>query len=165
MSVRSRFPSPYAMECAPEAKGWQGCFPYYSVFQKVHQTTEENRFWFCDAQHWPIAILPFDCVAAEFAFKCLSQFNSRHWIVPAANGLDYRVHNGYFYVSPVGVDPKLMAGRVPKFMERAGYYFQNWPTLLENWQRKMRAAIADMEAVEFIPLPDEVPIEWIREGR
>jgi pyruvate,water dikinase len=165
MSVRSRFPSPYTMECAPEAKGWQSYFPYYSTFQKVHQTTEENRFWYCDAQHWPTVISPFDWIAAEFAYKTLSQFNSRHYIVPPANGLDYRVHNGYFYVNPVAVDPKLIAGRVPKFMERAGYYFQNWPTLLENWHRKMRAAIADIGTVEFNALPDEVPIDWIREGR
>ena len=46
-------------------------------------------------------------------------------------------------MSPVAVAPELIAGRVPQFMERAGYYFQNWDSLLANWHDKVRANIAD----------------------
>lgn len=165
MTVHGKFPSPYSLKSPPEAEGWQSYFPYYSVFQNVHRDVDENRFWYCDAQHWPTVIRPFEWIAAEFAYKGVSQFNSRHYIVPPANGLDYRVHNGYFYVNPVAVDPSEIAGRVPRFIERAGYYFQNWPKLLENWNKKMRAAIAEMDALRFEPLPEEVPLEWIQDGR
>ena len=55
-------------------------------------------------------------------------------------------------------------GRVPHFMERAGYYFENWDRLLENWKRKVRSTIADLEAIAFKPLPPVVPIEDITSG-
>src|SRR5207342_897785 len=48
---------------------------------------------------------------------------------------------------------------------RAGHYYANWDALLENWHEKMRRVIADLEALDFQPLPEVVPIEWITEGR
>ena len=50
-------------------------------------------------------------------------------------------------------------------MERAGFYFQNWNTLVENWHGKVRDVIDKLEALKFEPLPDVVPKEWIFEGR
>ena len=49
-------------------------------------------------------------------------------------------------------------------MDRAGHYFQNWPTLLENWHKKVKANIDEMEAISFEKLPDVVPIERIKDG-
>ena len=74
----------------------------------------------------------------EFACQCLGQYNTRHYLIPPANGIDYRVHNGYVYMCPVAVPEEEIPARVPQFLARAGHYFANWPTLLENWQRKMR---------------------------
>jgi pyruvate,water dikinase len=103
-------------------------------------------------------------VTVEFAVKCLGQYNTRHYMIPPANGVDYRIHNGYCYMSPVAVAPELIAGRVPQFMERAGYYFQNWDSLLANWDKKVRANIAALEALHFEKLPDVVPLDWVTEG-
>jgi len=75
------------------------------------------------------------------------------------------VHNGFVYMSPVPVPEDQIGPRVAQFTERAGHYFANWPTLLENWERKILRVIADLEALEFEPLPEVVPMEWIREGR
>ncbi len=45
-------------------------------------------------------------------------------LCPPANGIDYRVHNGYVYMTPVPVaDPAEIPARVPQFLERAGHYF------------------------------------------
>ena len=103
-------------------------------------------------------------MTVEFAVKCLGQYNTRHYLIPPANGVDYRIHNGYCYMSPVAVAPELIAGRVPQFMERAGYYFQNWDSLLANWDKKVRANIAELEALHFEKLPDVVPLDWVTEG-
>jgi pyruvate,water dikinase len=165
MNVSARFPSPYTIKAPPGADGWQELYPYYVVFQNELKAEEENRFWYCDAQHWPTVILPFDAVVAEFAYKSVSQYNTRQWIVPPANGLDYRIFNGYFYVNPVAVPPDQIPSRVPQFIERAGHYFQNWNSLLANWDKKIRGTITEMEAVIFEPLPDVVPLEWVIEGR
>lgn len=160
----SMFPSPYDHAAPSGAESWKDLYPYYLVFQDNLKEKEEEKFWFCDSQHWPNPFKPFDAVTVEFAVKCLGQYNTRHYLVPPANGVDYRIHNGYCYMSPVAVDPSEIEGRVPQFMERAGHYFQNWDSLVDNWDKKVRQNIADMEALNFEKLPEVVPMEWIKDG-
>ena len=68
-------------------------------------------------------------------------------------------------MSPVGVAPELIGPRVPQFMERAGHYFMNWGSLLDNWHVKVKANIEEMEAISFEKLPEIIDIEWVKEGR
>ena len=75
----------------------------------------------------------------EFASRCLGQYNTRHYLIPPANGIDYRVHNGYFYMSPVAVPEAEIAARVPRVPRARRPLLPNWDTLLENWHSKMRA--------------------------
>ena len=165
MAAQKQFPSPYSLKHPTGADGWTELYPYYIVFQDALKSEEEGQFWYCDSQHWPMVIRPFDAIAAEFAYKAVSQYNTRQWIVPPANGLDYRIHHGYFYVNPVAVSPDQIGARVPQFLQRAGHYFQNWSALLNNWDQKIRKAIAEMEALRFEPLPDVVPMQWVLDGR
>jgi pyruvate,water dikinase len=165
MTAQPRFPSPYDLKSPPGSEGWQDFYPYFTLFLDELKPIDEKRFWFCDAQHWPTPFRPFDTIMVEYACKCLGQYNTRHLMVPPANGIDYRIHNGYLYMSPIAVAPDKIAGRVPQFLERAGFYFQNWNSLLEKWHVKVRKIIDDLEALKFEPLPDVVPLEWILEGR
>ncbi len=160
-----RFVSPYDDPAPDGAEGWEELYPYYLRFREDRREFEESRFWFADLQHWPTVFKPFDTITVEFAIKCLGQYNTRHLLIPPANGIDYRVHNGYVYMSPVPVPEAEIPGRVPQFTERAGHYFANWTELLANWEKKVRRVIADLEALEFEPLPDVVPLEWIKEGK
>jgi pyruvate,water dikinase len=50
-------------------------------------------------------------------------------------------------------------------MERAGYYYQNWDKLYENWVKKVTALIAELEAVNFTDLPEMEDISVITEGK
>ena len=152
-----RFISPYEDAAPAGAEGWQDLYPYYLTFREDRREIEEGKFWFADLAHWPRVFKPFDTIMVEFACKCLGQYNTRHYLIPPANGIDYRVHNGYTYMSPVAVPEEEIPARVPQFLARAGHYFANWPTLLENWERKMRRVIADLEAISFEPLPDGRP--------
>jgi pyruvate, water dikinase len=161
----NRFVSPYDDPAPDGAEGWEELYPYYLRFREDRRKFEESRFWFADLQHWPTVFKPFDTITVEFAIKCLGQYNTRHLLIPPANGIDYRVHNGYVYMSPVPVPEEKIPERVPQFTERAGHYFANWTSLLENWETKVRRVIADLDALVFEPLPEVVPIEWIKEGR
>ena len=53
--------------------------------------------------------------------------------VPPAMGIDYRVVNGYVYISgnPV-TDPDKIAERAGYFQKRAGHYFANWAELYDK---------------------------------
>ena len=75
-------------------------------------------------------------------------------------GIDYRVVNGYIYISgnPV-TDPAKIAERAEFFQKRAGHYFQNWDELYGKWRRRWRADRASStrsrsRAAEYEP--DEV---------
>ncbi|MFM6975095.1 MAG: PEP-utilizing enzyme [Agromyces sp.] len=165
MTQRSTsFVSPYSLETPKGAEGWQELYPYYLVFQESQKAKEEAKFWFCDSQHWPNVFKPFEVIGVEFASRCLGAYNTRHYIIPPANGIDFRIHMGYNYFSPVGVAPELIPDRVPHFLERAGHYFANWGTLLENWQKKVLKNIEEIDSINFEALPDMVPLEDITGG-
>jgi pyruvate, water dikinase len=163
--MSDRFPSPFEIETPPGAEGWEELYPYYTVFSADRRQYEDSMFWFQDGIHWPEVMTPWDATFFEYAIFALSQYNTRHYLIPPALGVDARILNGYAYLSPVGVaDPAEVEARVPHFLERAGYYFGNWDTLYGQWMEKMRVLIGEMEAVTFEPLPEKEAIEVITEG-
>ena len=158
------FPKPSALPVPAGAEGWEKLYPYNLVFQNL-SGAEDEKFWFCDSQHWPTVFKPFETIGGEFAVKCLGQYNTRHLLIPPANGIEFKIHLGYLYMSPVGVPEEQMAARAPEFERRAGHYFQNWDSLLANWKVKVRATIDEMEALTFASLPDAVPFDDIVSGK
>lgn len=157
------FPSADTIEVPAGADGWEGIYPYYLTFREGDGS--EDKFWFCDSQHWPAVLKPFETIGVEFAVKCLGQYNTRHLVIPVAKGIEFKVHLGYLYMSPIGVPEDEVAERVPEFERRVGHYFQNWPALLEQWYTKVKGTIAEMETLSFEPLPDMVPWEDIESGK
>ena len=163
--MSDRFPSPFEIETPPGAEGWEELYSYFMVFSEDRRAYEDSMFWFQDGIHWPTALTPWDATFFEYAIAALSQYNTRHYLIPPALGVDARILNGYCYLSPVGVaDPAEIEARVPHFLERAGFYFGNWDRLYGQWMEKMRALIEEMEAVRFEPLPEKEDIEVVTEG-
>ncbi|RYP87742.1 hypothetical protein EKO23_04950 [Nocardioides guangzhouensis] len=157
------FPKPSEIEVPAGAEGWEQLYPYNLVFDNAPGGDE--KFWFCDSQHWPTVFKPFETIGGEFAVKCLGQYNTRHLLIPPANGIEFKIHLGYLYMSPVPVPEEEIPARVPEFERRAGHYFQNWDSLLEAWHSKVRATIDEMEELDFEPLPDVVPFDDIVSGK
>jgi pyruvate,water dikinase len=163
--MSDRFPSPFEIETPPGAEGWEELYPYYTVFSADRREYEDSMFWFQDGIHWPEVMTPWDVTFFDYAIYALSQYNTRHYLIPPALGVDARILNGYAYLSPVGVaDPAEVEARVPHFLERAGYYFGNWDRLYSEWMEKMRALIGQMEELSFEPLPEKEDIEVVTEG-
>ena len=113
VTPEKRFISPYDDAAPAAAEGWQDLYPYYLHFREDRREIEEGKFWFADLAHWPRVFKPFDTIMVEFASRCLGQYNTRHYLIPPANGIDYRVHNGYDYMSPVAVPEADIPARVP----------------------------------------------------
>ena len=158
------FPSAFDVETPAGADGWQDLYPYYTHFRPSRREQDDATFWFCNSQHWPTPFRPFDTIMLDFAIKGLGQYNTRHLLVPPANGVDYRILNGYVYFSPVAVAPEQIEGRVPLFMERAGHYFQNWNDLYANWKTKVLAMINELDAIDFAELPEVEDISVVKDG-
>jgi pyruvate, water dikinase len=161
-----RFPSPFEIQTPPGAEGWEQLYTYSSVFSEDRREYEDGGFWFRDGVHWPEVMTPWDATFYEYALASLSQYNTRHYLIPPALGVDFRILNGYAYLSPVGVaNPAEVEARVPHFLERAGFYFQNWDRLYDDWLVKIRALVKEMTEIEVEPLPEKEPIEVVTEGR
>ncbi len=165
---KSKFPSPHEIKTIPGTEGWERMYPYYYQFtteNKERAEYENSTFWFNDALHYPEPLHPFDVIWDEAWFLSLSQYCSKYFKIPPANGVDHRIINGNIYISPVGVaDPNEIGARVPLFMERAGYYFENWNSLEEKWKKKMEDIIKELEAMKFDQLPDIEDLARVKRG-
>ncbi len=162
--MNNSFPSPFEIEGPDGVEGWEELYPYSSSFSEYRKDYEDNRFWFWDSMHWGKALTPWDATFMEAALAALSQMNSRHYRIPPADGVDFRILYGYAFLSPVGVDPSQIEARVPQFMERAGHYFGNWDSLYDNWLNKVKTTIEEIESINFDPLPEMEDLEVITGG-
>ena len=110
--------------------------------------------------HFPVPMPAFDMVAST-PLPAVGGWQNRVFAVPPAMGVDYRVVNGYVYISANPVtDPEKIAERAEFFQKRAGHYFANWDELYAKWRdedggaqpRGRRASVPDLPEYE----PDEV---------
>ena len=163
-AMKSMFPSAFEVATPKGAEGWQELYPYYTHFLPQRRAQDDATFWFCNSQHWPTPFRPFDTVMLDFAIKGLGQYNTRHLLVPPANGVDYRILNGYVYFSPVAVAAEKIEDRVPQFMQRAGHYFMNWGDLYAKWKDKVLAKIGELDALNFEVLPEVEPLDVVTGG-
>ena len=99
--MADRFDSPFDIQTPPGAEGWEELYTYSSLFSESRRDYEDGGFWFHDGVHWPEAMTPWDTTLLEFAIASLSQYNTRHYVIPPALGVDFRILNGYVYLSPV----------------------------------------------------------------
>ena len=164
----NKFLSPHEVETIPGTEGWERMYPYhyrFSTDNPERRKYEENMFWFNDALHYPEPMYPFDIIWDEAWFLALSQYNTRIFMVPPALGVDHRIINGNVYITPVPVtDPKEVEKRIPLFMERAGYYYQNWDKLTGQWEEKMKKIISELREIEIQPLPEMEDMSVVTEG-
>ena len=162
--MAGKFPLPSEIVAPAGAEGWQELYNYSSSFSADRAEYEDSMFWFQDGVHWPKALLPWDASLMEMAIVSLSQYNSRHLLVPPANGIDFRILKGYVYLSPVPAPEEDIPMRAEQFMQRAGHYFLNWNELYDNWLVKIRDLVKEMELLEFSSLPDVEPLEVVTSG-
>lgn len=163
--AEERFPSPFDIETPEGAEGWQDLYSLGLPFTEDRREYEDSQFWFQDSVHWGEVLTPWAATFFEHAIASLSQYNTRHYVVPPAMGVDLRVLNGYAYLAPQAItDPEVIEARAPEFEQRAGHYFQNWDQLYDDWLVKVKDTIREVEAIDFSPLPDREDMEVVTEG-
>ena len=154
------FPSPFSIETPPGCEGWEEMYPYYAMFDERRRDTDENRFWFWNSMHFPVPMPAFDAICIDSPYQAVGTWQNRVFAVPPAMGIDYRIVNGYVYISgnPV-TDPDQIAERADFFQKRAGHYFANWGELYGKWKEKMQALIAELDELQVPQLPKYEPDE------
>ncbi len=156
------FPLPSSLEVVPGTEAAQDAYPYYTQFQPE----DDERFWFYNSMHFPEPMHHFDMITAEAAYVALGAFNTRVHVLPTAKGIDHRIINGRVYIGGVAVtDPKEIEERIGEFQQRAFYYYEHWEELYDSWKVKMKALIADAQALPKPELPDYEPLETTHTGK
>jgi pyruvate,water dikinase len=154
------FPSPYSIDTPPGCEGWEEMYPYYALFDERRRESDENRFWFWNSMHFPVPMPAFDVLCIDSPYQAVGSWQNRVFAVPPAMGIDYRVVNGYVYISANPVtDPDEIAERADYFQKRAGYYYSNWSELYGKWRAKMEALIAELGELQVPELPKYEPDE------
>ena len=99
-------------------------YPHYALFDEERRESDEGRLWFWNSMHFPLPMPAFDVASIDGPYYALGAWQNRAFAVPPAMGIDYRVVNGYIYISvnPV-TDPAKIAERAEFFQKRAGHYF------------------------------------------
>ncbi len=155
------FPLPSSIKVVPGTEQAQAAFPYYTQFVPE----DVGKFWFYNSMHFPEPMHHFDMITAEAAYVAMGAFNTRVHVLPTAKGVDHRIINGRVYIGGVVVtDPDEIAERVAEFQTRAFWYYEHWEDLYEQWKDKMRALIAEAQALPTPALPDYEPLATFKEG-
>lgn len=151
----SVFPDPLSVPTPEGCEGWEEMYPYYAVFSEDRAEYERSKFWFQNRYHLMDPLKPFDLVTPEFCYIAIANRNNRIFQLPPATGIDFRIVNGYGYLSgnPI-VEGERVQARAANFGERAGYYFENWVEFEKEWEDKTKAEIAKLEALEMPDLPE-----------
>ena len=148
-TTTSAFPSPLSIATPEGCEGWEEMYPYYALLSEDRREADEGRLWFWNSMHFPEPMSAFDVVAIDGPYYALANWQNRVFAIPPAMGIDYRIVNGYVFITPNAVtDPELIGERARYFGERAGYYFGHWDELYGRWREKMNALIAEMTALE-----------------
>lgn len=150
----------------PGCEGWEEMYPRHARFGEDRGDVGEGRFWFRDDMHWSEPLHPFDAVVVDFSVVALSQASARLFAVPASLGIEYRILNGYGYVSPHSItDRATIERRAQLFADRGGFYYDHWGDLYASWLQKVESATRELTALEIPTLPELEDMAVVTEGR
>jgi pyruvate,water dikinase len=165
-AVERRFPSPLDVRAPAGAEGWEEMYPSYLLFSKENAAWENGLFWYWDGLHRPDVEYPFDAIMHEAYMMSVSAALSKIFPSPAGRGAVSRIHNGRLYLADVPFQSDAEAeARAPLFARRAGYYFEHWTELSDNWVRKVKEVTAELEAIDVPELPALEDEAVVTEGR
>ena len=150
-----RFPDPHEFQTPPELEGWEEMYPSHYLFSKDRADWEKSQFWYQDKIHDPEPMPPLDLIFHEAWQMSLSQYTTRVFCIPPAQGIAQRMVGSYMYICAVNPPPEEVIGeKAALFEKRAFYVFEHYDELWDKWLPKFKALGEEMAAVE---IPKELP--------
>lgn len=150
-----KFPDPHEMHVPPELEGWEDLYPSHYLFSEERKKWEGKQFWYHDKIHASEPMAPLDHIFQEAWQIALSQYNTRVFCIPPAQGVAHRMIGGYMYICAVEPPPvKIVESKVKLFEKRVFYVFEHYEKLWEQWLDKFQALGNEMRGIE---IPKELP--------
>lgn len=151
----ARFPDPHEFQVPPELEGWEEMYPSHFMFSEDRADWEKQQFWYQDKIHAPDPVPPLDMVFQEAWQIALSQYTTRVFCIPPAQGVAQRMVGCYLYICAVNPPPdELIAEKAAHFEKRVFYVFEHYDELWDKWLTKFQALGNEMKALQ---VPSEMP--------
>ena len=155
MADDKKFPYASEVKLPQELKGWEEMYPVVRLFSKDREEWEKGQFWFQDKIHAPEPLYPLDDIFQEAWQIALSQYTTRVFCIPPAQGIAQRVLGCYMYITPVAPPPpEIIAEKAELFGKRVFYVFENYDKMWEVWINKFQKLGAELESIR---VPSELP--------
>ena len=150
-----RFPDPHEFEVPSELEGWEEMYPTHHLFSEDRAEWEKAQFWYQDKIHAPEPVPPLDLIFQEAWQIALSQYTTRVFCIPPAQGIAQRMMGCYMYICAIAPPPEEIIGeKAGHFEKRVFYVFEHYNELWDKWLTKFKALGEEMAAVK---VPGELP--------
>ncbi|MGD8522709.1 MAG: PEP-utilizing enzyme [Desulfobacterales bacterium] len=150
-----RFPDPHEFKLPPELEGWEEMYPSHYLFSQDRSDWEKAQFWYQDKIHAPEPMPPLDLIFQEAWQIALSQYTTRVFCIPPAQGIAQRMVGPYMYICAIPPPPEEIIGeKAGLFEKRVFYVFEHYDELWDKWLYKFRSLGEEMAAVS---IPPELP--------
>lgn len=150
-----RFPDPHGFKVPPGLEGWEEMYPSHYLFSKERGDWEKQQFWYQDKIHAPEPMPPLDLIFQEAWQISLSQYTTRVFCIPPAQGIAQRMVGCYMYICAIAPPPDEVIGeKAAHFEKRVFYVFEHYDELWDKWLNKFKALGNEMAAVE---IPEQMP--------
>ena len=159
----ARFPDPHDYQTPPELEGWEEMYPSHHLFSQDREEWEKGQFWYLDKIHAPEPMPPLDLIFQEAWQISLSQYTTRVFCIPPAQGIAQRMVGCYMYICAIAPPPEEIIGeKAGHFEKRVFYVFEHYEELWDKWLTKFKALGEDMKALKVpAELPKYVPDDQV----
>lgn len=150
-----RFPDPHEFKVPKELEGWEEMYPSHYLFSRDRMDWEKRQFWYQDKIHAPEPMPPLDLIFQEAWQIALSQYTTRVFCIPPAQGIAQRMVGCYMYICAVEPPPPEVIGeKAEQFQKRVFYVFEHYDELWDKWLVKFKALGNEMAQLK---IPGEMP--------
>ncbi len=159
MPEKTRFPYAREVKMPKEMEGWEEMYPAHRLFSAERQGWEDGQFWYADKIHAPDPMVPLDEVFHQAWQIALSQYTTRVFCIPPAQGVAHRMLGCYLYITAVAPPPPdIIQAKADKFPQRVFPVFENYDELWEQWRTRQQALGKELQNLKVPPeLPRFVP--------
>jgi pyruvate,water dikinase len=152
---KGRFPDPHEFKVPAELQGWEEMYPSHHLFSQDRADWEKAQFWYQDKIHAPEPMPPLDLIFQEAWQIALSQYTTRVFCIPPAQGIAQRMVGCYMYICAIAPPPEEIIGeKAALFEKRVFYVFEHYEELWDKWLKKFKVLGQEMAAVK---IPHDLP--------
>jgi pyruvate,water dikinase len=155
MPEKTRFPYGREVTVPKEMEGWEEMYPAHRLFSAERQEWEDTQFWYADKIHAPDPMVPLDEVFHQAWQIALSQYTTRVFCIPPAQGIAQRMLGCYMYICAIAPPPPdVIQAKAELFPKRTFPLFENYDALWEKWRTRQQVLGNELQSIK---VPQELP--------